>query len=233
MNHKLNYPESVEKIVSNYLERLDQNLKGLPEKDRNDFVKEMESHIYESYTNDTRENEIDRILNVLKKLGEPSELFSRRMPDAMVKMGKNKNLPLYILSGILIGLFGIPLGVTGIAILISLIGTVFALIVAYFATAVSLIVGGFAGIAISIIRIVDPEFLDQFIEFSIGFVEHTSYLPSPHAEGIIGLFISIVIAGLGVLMLFFGKYIFRGLRFLFNVTIEKLKDFRKKKLIKS
>ena len=48
-----NYPANVEKIVDDYVERLKQNLKGLPETDRQEFVKEMQSHIYESYINDS------------------------------------------------------------------------------------------------------------------------------------------------------------------------------------
>ncbi len=227
INHN-NYPGPVEKIVSDYLERLAKHLKGLPQKNKEEFVKEMQSHIYESYMNDTTEDEIDRILNVLKKLGEPSELFSKKMPNALVKMGKDKKMPLYILSGILIGLFGIPLGIGGVAVLISIIGTVFSLIIAYFATAISLVVAGFAGLVISIVRIVDPGFLEQFFDIS-GIEGISRYFSSPLAEGIIGIFVSVIIAGIGILLLFLGKYILRGLRFSTNLIIDKVKNFRKKR----
>ena len=140
-----NYPESVEKIVNDYLSRLKEHLNGLPEKDQAEFIKEIASHIYESYTGEECEDGVERILSVLKKLGEPSTVFSQKIPAKMVHKGKEKNLPLYILSGVLIGLFGIPLGISGIAIVISMIGTIFALLVAYFATAISLVVAGFLG----------------------------------------------------------------------------------------
>ena len=223
-----NYPDSVEKIVNNYIRQLKGYLKGLPEKDQDEFVKEIESHIYESYVNEKSKDEIERILNVLEKLGEPAKVFSEKMPDAMVKKGKDKNLPLYILSGVLIALFGIPIGVGGIAVLFSIIGTVFSLIVAYFATAISLIVAGFAGAVISIIRLINPEFLDQFIDI-IHIPSGWFYFSNPTVEGIVGLLVSLLIAGIGILLLFLGKYIFRGIKFLTNMTIQKIKDFKKKR----
>ena len=145
----------------------------------------------------------------------------------MIKMGKDKNLPLYILGGILVGLFGIPLGISGVAIIISMIGTVFSLIIAYFATAVSLVVAGFAGIVISIIRIADPAFIEQYMEMIDA--NYVSFFSNPTAEGIVGLIVSVLAAALGVLLLFLGRYIIRGTKFVCNLTIEKVKNFRKKK----
>jgi uncharacterized membrane protein len=223
------YPPHVQKIVNDYLERVKGHLKGMPDQDQQESVQEIKSHIYESYANDKTEDEVDRILNVLRKLGEPSKVFSEKMPDTMVKMGKSRNLPLYILSGVLIGLFGIPIGVTGIGIIFSILGAVVALVAAYFFTAVGLIAGGFFGMVVSIIRIADPAFLDQFLERLNIEIMHPFYFSSPVTEGIIGLIASMLIGVVGVLMLIFGKYIFRGMRFLYNVSLEKIKDFRKKK----
>jgi len=222
-----NYPDSVERIVNNYVRQLKGHLKGIPEQDQEDFIKEIESHIYESFTNEKGKDEIERILNVLEKLGEPAQVFSEKMPDAMVKKGKDKNLPLYILSGVLIALFGLPIGIGGIAVLLSIIGTVFSLIVAYFATAVSLIVAGFAGAVVSIIHLVNPEFWDQFTDI-FEFGSRVIYFSNPTVEGIVGLLVSLIIAGIGILLLFLGKYIFRGVKFLSNMTIQKIKDFKKK-----
>ena len=227
MNH--HYPETVQKIVNDYLGRVKQYLKGMPEKDRDESVREIESHIYESYINDTTPNEVDRILNVLGKLGEPSRVFSDKIPGKVVDMGKKRNMPLYILAGVLIGLFGLPIGVGGIGVLFGLVGAVLALIMAYFVTAGSFIIGGFAGMAVSIIRIVDPVYLDHVAEFISIDVANTLYFSSPVAEGILGLFASMMLAAVGVLMLIFGRYIFRGISFLFNMTVEKIKDFRRKR----
>lgn len=223
------YPEHVQKIVNDYLERLKEHLKGMPEQDQVESVREIESHIYESYNNEKAENELDRILNVLRKLGEPSKVFSEKMPDKVVKMGKARHMPLYILSGVLIGLVGIPIGITGIGVLFSILGAVVALIAAYFLTAIGLIISGFFGMVVSIIRLADPVFLDQFLDKWNIVLMHPLYFSSPVAEGIAGLFISMLVGAVGVLMLIFGKYIFRGIRFLYNVSVEKIRDFRKKR----
>lgn len=227
MNH--HYPETVQKIVNDYLGRVKQYLKGMPEKDRDESVREIESHIYESYTNDTTPNEVDRILNVLGKLGEPSRVFADKLPGKVVDMGKKRNMPMYILAGVLIGLFGFPIGVGGISVLFGLAGAVLALIMAYFITAGSFIIGGFVGMVVSIVRIVDPVYLDHVAELINIEMTSTLYFSSPVAEGILGLFASMMLAAVGVLLLIFGRYIFRGISFLFNMTVEKIKDFRRKR----
>ena len=86
------FSETVDKIVENYLTRFKQRLKSFPEKDREELVKEIHSHIYESFTNDPTENEVERVFNVLDKLGEPDDVIALRMPEAMVSLGKEKNI---------------------------------------------------------------------------------------------------------------------------------------------
>ena len=151
------FGEQVGKIVANYMTRLKNQLKGFPEKDKDELVKEIHSHIYESYKSDSTEDEIERILNVLEKLGEPSEVASTRMSESMVDMGKKKNLPMYILAGVLIGLFGIPLGAGGVALIVGLLVTVGALIFSYYATAITMVVAGWIGFIASLLQLLNPD----------------------------------------------------------------------------
>ncbi len=221
-----NFSESVKKIVDNYLAKLKSHLKGIKETDQDELITEINSHIYESFKNDQTENEIDRILNVLNKLGEPADVISRRMPKAMVEMGKEKKLPTYILAGVLIALFGLPLGISGIAVLFSIIIVFFSLIFSYFVTAIALVVAGLLGIIASIVRIADPGFLENFLEVNrinlIGI-----QVANPVVEGIIGIFVCMLICAIGVLMLYFSKYIIRGIKFIFNFFTEKFSALRK------
>ena len=226
---EINYPKSVEKIVKNYLDRLREYLKGLPEGDQDEFIREIESHIYESYKNDTTGDDIDRILGVLKKLGEPGDVYAEKAPGAMVKMGSRKKRPFYILGAGLIAFFALPMGLGAVGIIIGLIAAIFGLMIGYFATAVSFVFGGFLGIVLSIIKIASPEFLDEVI-ISLG--GQPSHFLNPTVEGILGLIISMILAGLGILMLYFGKYIFKGIKFLVNISAAKIKEIGRGKKLK-
>ena len=132
MTHE--FSAQVRKIVDNYLDRLRVHLKGLPEADREELVREIYSHIFESYAQDSTDDDIQRILNVLDRLGEPAEVVASRLSGTMKRMGKRRNLPLYILAGFFIGIFGLPLGAGGLALMIGLGITLLALIFTYFVT---------------------------------------------------------------------------------------------------
>ncbi len=51
----------------------------------------------------------------------------------MVRSGAGRNLPLHILGGILIALFGIPLGFGGVAVLVGILATLAGMAVTYLA----------------------------------------------------------------------------------------------------
>jgi uncharacterized membrane protein len=222
-----NYSDSVEKIVNNYLKRLRDKLKGLPESDQADLVKEIQSHIYESFMNDPTEDEVERIFNVLDRLGEPAEVLSARMPDTMVQVGKKKKLPVLILIGILIGLFGIPLGLGGIALLFGIIVTVVALVFTYYVLCFSLIVGGWVGMIGSVVNIFAPDFLDKYdiVVMNIS--------GDPTLDGILGIGISIVCAVLGVILLLLGRHVWRGFTYLINLPFEKIRERRQRRTLQS
>ena len=208
--------EPVEKIIQNYLIRLKRHLKGLPEVEQEELLKEIHSHIYESYASDPSENEVERIFDVLDRLGEPAEVASSRMSNAIVTMGKKKKLPFLILSGLLIGLIGVPLGISGAAILFGLLSIVLVLILTFYILAFSLLFTGWIGIIMSIARLFDPYFLDPYVQMY-------PLLPDPVANAIIYILASLLIAALGIGMLLFGRYLMQGFRFLVHVIFEKIR----------
>ncbi len=216
------FSETVDKIVENYLNRFNLRLKSFPEQDRGELVKEIHSHIYESFKNDPTENEVERIFNVLDKLGEPDDVIASRMPDAMVSMGKKKKRPLYILAGVFIALFGLPLGLGGVAVLFGFVITLLALIFSYYVTAFSLVLAGWLGAIISVIKIINPYFLDSYIEW-------TPLVSDPTLNGIITLFVSLITAAMGILLFWFGRYIMRGFKFLVSLPFEKVKEIKRKR----
>lgn len=211
----------VAQIVDNYLDRLKKGLRGIPAKDQEELVKEIHSHIYESFRNDPAGDEVARILRVLDKLGEPATVISARMPEAMVTLGKKKKLPFLILAGVLIAFFGVPLGLGGLGAAIGLIIAVLALIFSFYITAFSLILAGWLSAVILIVRIFSPGFLDRWIDIY-------PLVSDPTSNTIIYIVGALLIAAVGFGMLWLGSRMMRGVRFVFRLLFAKVKNWRKR-----
>jgi len=112
------YPEVVAKIAGDYMERVKSQLRLVSTQEQGDFLREIESHLYEAYQQMPGEDDVARILAVLRNFGEPAEVVSDRLPGALVRSGTKRNLPLYVAGGILIALFGLPLGSAGAGVLV-------------------------------------------------------------------------------------------------------------------
>ena len=211
----------VAQIVDNYLARLRKGLKGFPTQDQEELVKEIHSHIYESFQNDPTTNEVERILNVLDKLGEPGVVISTRMPSAMVKLGKKKKLPFYILAGFLITIFGLPLGLGGLSLALGIIITVLALILTFYVGAFSLILGGWLSALVMAVRIFSPGFLHPW-------VNSYAIVSNPTLNSLIYILGSLLVAAMGLGFLWLGTRMMRGVRFVFRFLFEKIKISRKR-----
>ncbi len=222
------YPENVEKIVEDYLSRVRSNMKGVPDIDKDDFIKEIDSHIYESYSDEKNGDEVGKILKVLKKFGEPADVFTKSAPKTMYKIGKEKNIPLYILIGALIAIFGLPLGFGGLGVILGILGVLLGIVASYYAVAIGFTFGGLAGIFASIIHIIDPDFFVSLTGdadiIRVGFL----HISNPTLEGILGIFVSFILTALGIFLLFMSKYIFRGLKTIWELSSKKLKEILKR-----
>ncbi len=226
------FPPSVEKIVADYMDRLALRLKSFPADDARELLSEIRSHIYESYLQHDSGDEIERILAVLKKLGEPAEVISSRMPQAMARLGQKKKTPFYILAGILIALFGLPLGLGALGILVGLLVGLFGLFAGYFITAVSLVMTGFLGILVGFVTVLFPDFLPLMKQWTgQDIIQMGPYIQSPIIKGIICLVISMVISGIGLIMLWSSRYCWRGFRFVVTTVNQKIASIFQRKAV--
>lgn len=210
------FTEPIRKIVDNYLSRLRGHLKTLPEPDQEELVREIYSHIYESYKQDQAEDDIERIFNVLDRLGEPSEVVATRVAGDMKRLGKKRRLPLYILAGIVIGLFGVPLGLGGLAVLLGLGITLAALIFCYYAIAGCLLLAGWLTFIVTFIRLFAPGFLIEYFHTMDQFLDPPLSVVVNFAAAVFCVF-----AGLGMFKL--GGHILRGSRFLFDLPRDAIR----------
>jgi len=223
------YPDAVAKIVADYLERLKIQLRLVPAPDQRELMLEIESHVYESYRQTPGADDVTRILTVLRNLGEPAEVVADRLPGAMVRSGAQRSQPLFILSGILIALFGLPLGFGGMAVLVGVLLSLTGFVLAYYATAASLLLTSTLLMAIGLSRIYKPQWWDQLVAAGVIQMDRDAAdllsQMDPAAQGLMLLVLSAVFAASAVAMFWAGRYLVRGLRFLFTLAVEWLRKF--------
>jgi uncharacterized membrane protein len=224
-----NYPEVVAKIVNDYLERVKSQLRLVPAHDQGEFLREIESHLYEAYQQTPGDDDVTRILTVLRNFGEPAEVVSDRLPGAMVRSGAKRNLPLYILGGILIALFGLPLGSAGVGVLVGLLAALAGILVAYYAVAGSFLLVSAVVMLAGLVRIILPQLFDRLV--AAGYIQMDGPVGgffdnfSPGYQGLLMILFASVFAAGGLGMLWLGRYMLRGLRFLFSLTFDWMRRF--------
>ena len=228
------YPEVVEKIVQDYLQRVAIQLKRFPNSDQKEVLKELGSHIYESYCAESDSEPVGRILEVLRKLGEPADVVAEKLRESWLNVRRLKNFPLSVLGGIVVGVFGLPLGFAGVAMLLGGLGAMLGLVAAFFATATLLLVTGVMGMGLGLLRMFNPDLWDHlvaqgFIQFH-GRIGQFFDLLSPATQGglLVFLFMAVAAAGLG--MLWLSKRLLKGLRSLFDLMLDRARTlFRRRR----
>jgi uncharacterized membrane protein len=219
------YPDAVTTIANDYLARVKLQLRSLPALEQEDFLREVQSHLYDAYEQTPGEDEVAKILAVLRNFGEPADVVSDRLPGAMVRSGTRRNLPLYIVGGILIALFGIPLGFGGFGVLLGLLAALAGTLIAYYAFTGALLFTGCIIMITGLTRALLPEVWDRLVE--LGYIQTGDFFDTitPSDQGLLMiLFASVFLAAAwGLFRL--GKHLLRGLRFLFSLTFEWMRRF--------
>jgi uncharacterized membrane protein len=215
-----NYPEAVGAIVTDYMERVKQQLRLVPTRDRDEFLREIQSHVFEAYTQEPGEDGVARILKVFRNLGEPAEVVCERLPETMAR----QKLPLHIVAAVLIAIFGIPLGFGGTAVVLGVLLAVAGIVFGYFAVGALTVFTGLVLMLAGLLRVYEPEFWDRLI--ATGVVQMNGEFAqvieplSAETQGFFMLMVGLVFAGAGTGMLWLGKYLVRGFRFLAGLVFD-------------
>jgi uncharacterized membrane protein len=213
------YPPAVAAIVADYLDRVRTLVPQAALLERDDLVKELRSHVYEAYQQTPGDDEVARVLSVLRRLGEPADVVSDRLPQAVVRSGTERHLPLQILGGIVIALFGIPLGFAGVATLAGMLVSLAAVVVSYYAVVGSVLLTGAVFLALGFVRIYGPELWDRLQALGIVSMDpHTTELLdhlSPAGQGVLMILVGTLCVAIAIVMVWLGIYLVRGLRFSF------------------
>jgi uncharacterized membrane protein len=216
------YTEAVQQILDDYLDRLRLGLAALPPAEREEFVREIASHIYEAYQLEPVGSEVARILAVLRKLGEPSEVVAGRLSEAVVRSGRARRAPLYVLGGILLAMFGAPLGVGGMAFLGGVLATLACAVAAYYLFTGAILFSGALLGALAMIRLVLPDIWVKL--HAAGVIQVGDWFDQlRQTDQVImlgGCAALLVISGIWLLR--GGRHMVRGIRFLMRLATDWL-----------
>jgi len=221
------YSDPVGKIVESYMDRLKTPLRPVPARERDEFLQEIRSHIYESYrqaAGDAESDDVTRILGVLGKLGEPAEVVADRLSEAMMNSGTRRKFPLHIVAGVLIALFGIPLGFGGVAVLAGVLVALTGIVVSFYATMAVVFLTGTMLLVLGLTRIYEPAVWDRLLAYGViqmdGSVAALFDQLTPLGQGVLLIVLAGIFVVCGLAMLWLGKYLTRGLRFLFVLVFD-------------
>jgi uncharacterized membrane protein len=216
VNKMSDYPEVVARIVDDYLERVRAQLRLVPAGEQDEFLREIQSHLYEAYQRTAAQDDVSRILGVLRKFGEPVDVVADRLPGRMVRTGTSRNLPLYVAGGIFLALFGVPLGFGGVGVLLGLLGALVGILVAYFAAAGSVLLVAALCLLLGLTRVFLPNVWTGLV--AVGAIqingpaaEFLEQLSGPE-QGLLMLILGGMLSAAGLGMLWVGKHLFRSRR---------------------
>ncbi len=219
-----NSPDVVAKIADDYLARVGSRLGSLPPAERDEFLREIRTHLYGAYQRTPGEDEVVRMLTALRNLGEPADVVANRLPDAMVRNGARRALPLQILGGVLIALFGIPLGLSGVGVMVGILAALAGFLLAFYAFAGAFLFASALCLVGGLIRMYQPELWDSLV--ASGHIridgppsELLDQL-SPPGQGFMFVLLALALAAAGLGMLWLGKRFLRGLRLLFSLIFD-------------
>lgn len=100
-----------QRIYENYLKQIQSATKTISKEDQQEIQMELNSHIYESFTSSHIENPNDEVavlLNVLEKIGIPSEILKPLVADRKLKQATKTFNPIHVFQALFLNLsFGI------------------------------------------------------------------------------------------------------------------------------
>lgn len=87
-----------QRIYSNYLKRVKKELKKLPEERSKDIELEIISHINDGIENSKKQDETEKLLDVIEKLGEPENFLQTIVADELIISGTKTLNPFILLK---------------------------------------------------------------------------------------------------------------------------------------
>jgi hypothetical protein len=113
------------RVYQNYMKRTKRTIKSLPSKDQQEILLEFNSHIYEGLKHNNQQNEIDSLLDVLDRLGEPEEVLKPLVAEKKLEQATTTFNPVHLARALILNISNGVSYVFFILLYLSLFGFVF------------------------------------------------------------------------------------------------------------
>ena len=102
---KINFEDdSAQRIYHNYLETIQNILAPINIYDKEEVIKEINSHIYEGMRDNQPINKVEYILNVIERLGDPNDYLKPYLAENLLKRSTRTFNPLHIFRALLLNI---------------------------------------------------------------------------------------------------------------------------------
>lgn len=204
---------AVEKIVNDYLQRVEAKLLKTDIQDKKQAITDLKTRIENNRNREKSEDEVDGILQVLRTIGEPDEyVASLNQNGSKPTTVPTRSTLLHVLIVIFLVLFGLPLALGALGALIGLLGGLFGLIIGYIATGLGLALAGIVTMTASLIFLFSPDTILALNAFTgIEIMQFGVLGVNPVLGAMSGIVAGGVLTGIGGLMLYSVQFVFRAL----------------------
>ncbi|MFD2832362.1 DUF1700 domain-containing protein [Gramella sp. AN32] len=87
---------AAKRVYDNYMNRIRRTVRPLPETDQNEVLLEFNSHIYEGLSRKNQEKEMDRLLDIIDKLGDPEDILKPLIADKKLEQATRTFNPIHL-----------------------------------------------------------------------------------------------------------------------------------------
>lgn len=96
--------KSSTRIYQEYLDRIQRATKSLSKEDQLEIMMELNSHIYENFSQKRSDNEIEQLLDILQKLGSPEEVLKPLVADKKLTQATRTFNPVHIFKALILNI---------------------------------------------------------------------------------------------------------------------------------
>ncbi len=95
---------SSKRLYLNYMNRIKKKVKPLSATDQKEVLLEFNSHIYEGLLQKSQGSEMDRLLDILERLGDPEEVLKPLIADKKLEQATRTFNPVHLAKALILNI---------------------------------------------------------------------------------------------------------------------------------